>query len=88
MLHNSRMTSHKLVAGTKPPLIPVQNDSLKYGYARVPTDGQSLDAHVRQLFEAGRRPGARLRRGRRKLVVTFFIALIQIKAPHWLLSIP
>ena len=27
---------------------------MKYGYARVSTDGQSVDAQVRQLTEAGR----------------------------------
>ncbi len=26
---------------------------MKYGYARVSTDGQSVDAQVRQLTEAG-----------------------------------
>jgi DNA invertase Pin-like site-specific DNA recombinase len=26
---------------------------MKYGYARVPTDGQSVDAHVHQLTKAG-----------------------------------
>ncbi len=26
---------------------------MKYGYARVSTDGQSVDAHVRQLTKAG-----------------------------------
>ena len=32
---------------------PVHNDGMKYGYARVSTDGQSLDAQVRQLTKAG-----------------------------------
>ena len=33
--------------------IPVQNAPMKYGYARVSTDGQSVDAQVRQLTKAG-----------------------------------
>ena len=32
---------------------PVHNRAMKYGYARVSTDGQSLDAQVRQLTKAG-----------------------------------
>jgi DNA invertase Pin-like site-specific DNA recombinase len=28
-------------------------DPMKYGYARVSTDGQSVDAQVRQLTKAG-----------------------------------
>ena len=32
---------------------PVHNQDMKYGYARVSTDGQSLDAQVRQLTKAG-----------------------------------
>ena len=28
---------------------------MKYGYARVSTDGQSVDAQVRQLTKAGRK---------------------------------
>jgi hypothetical protein len=39
--------------------IPVQNQSTKYGYARVSTDGQSIDAQVRQLKAA---PAGRFRR--------------------------
>ena len=31
----------------------VHNGGMKYGYARVSTDGQSVDAQVRQLTEAG-----------------------------------
>src|SRR4051812_20504061 len=31
----------------------VQNGPMKYGYARVSTDGQSVDAQVRQLTKAG-----------------------------------
>jgi DNA invertase Pin-like site-specific DNA recombinase len=31
----------------------VQNGPMKYGYARVLTDGQSVDAQVRQLTKAG-----------------------------------
>src|SRR3954447_12615933 len=34
-------------------LIYVQNGGMLYGYARVSTDGQSVDAQVRQLNEAG-----------------------------------
>ena len=34
-------------------VIPVQNPPMKYGYARVSTDGQSVDAQVRQLTKAG-----------------------------------
>jgi predicted site-specific integrase-resolvase len=35
-------------------LLPVvQNRIVKYGYARVSTDGQSVDAHVRQLQAEG-----------------------------------
>jgi DNA invertase Pin-like site-specific DNA recombinase len=33
--------------------IPVQNHSMIYGYARVSTDGQSVDAQVKQLRTAG-----------------------------------
>src|SRR4051812_28396294 len=33
--------------------IYVHNDSMIYGYARVATDGQSVEAQVRQLAEAG-----------------------------------
>ena len=32
---------------------PVQNDPMIYGYARVSTDGQSVEAQVRQLTKAG-----------------------------------
>lgn len=32
---------------------PLHNDPMKYGYARVSTDGQSVDAQVRQLKAAG-----------------------------------
>jgi len=32
---------------------PVQNHGMIYGYARVSTDGQSVDAQVRQLSKAG-----------------------------------
>ena len=32
---------------------PVQNGGMIYGYARVSTDGQSVDAQVRQLTDAG-----------------------------------
>lgn len=32
---------------------PVQNLGMIYGYARVSTDGQSVDAQVRQLTKAG-----------------------------------
>jgi DNA invertase Pin-like site-specific DNA recombinase len=32
---------------------PVHIDPMKYGYARVSTDGQSVDAQVRQLTKAG-----------------------------------
>jgi DNA invertase Pin-like site-specific DNA recombinase len=32
---------------------------MKYGYARVSTDGQSIDAQVRQLRAAGARRGER-----------------------------
>jgi DNA invertase Pin-like site-specific DNA recombinase len=32
---------------------PLHNDPMKYGYARVSTDGQSVDAQVRQLTKAG-----------------------------------
>ena len=31
----------------------LHNDSMKYGYARVSTDGQSIEAQVRQLAKAG-----------------------------------
>jgi len=31
----------------------VQNELMKYGYARVSTDGQSVDAQVQQLTKAG-----------------------------------
>jgi hypothetical protein len=31
----------------------VQNQAMKYGYARVTTAGQSVDAQVRQLTKAG-----------------------------------
>ncbi len=34
---------------------PVQNQPMIYGYARVSTDGQSVDAQVRQLKAAGAR---------------------------------
>jgi DNA invertase Pin-like site-specific DNA recombinase len=34
-------------------VIPLQNWTMKYGYARVSTDGQSVDAQVRQLTRAG-----------------------------------
>ena len=34
-------------------IICVQNDRMKYGYARVSTDGQSVDAQVKQLRAAG-----------------------------------
>jgi hypothetical protein len=34
---------------------PVQNPPLKYGYARISTDGQSIDAQVRELKAAGAR---------------------------------
>jgi hypothetical protein len=33
--------------------ILVQNNPMIYGYARVSTDGQSVDAQVRQLTKAG-----------------------------------
>ena len=33
--------------------IPVHNGGMIYGYARVSTDGQSVDAQVRQLTDAG-----------------------------------
>ena len=33
--------------------IYVQNGGMRYGYARVSTDGQSVDAQVRQLTKAG-----------------------------------
>jgi predicted site-specific integrase-resolvase len=32
---------------------PLHNGGMKYGYARVSTDGQSVDAQVRQLTKAG-----------------------------------
>ncbi len=32
---------------------PLHNDPMKYGYARVSTNGQSVDAQVRQLTKAG-----------------------------------
>ena len=32
---------------------PLHNDGMIYGYARVSTDGQSVDAQVRQLTKAG-----------------------------------
>jgi DNA invertase Pin-like site-specific DNA recombinase len=31
----------------------VQNESMKYGYARVATDGQRVESQVRQLGAAG-----------------------------------
>ena len=34
-------------------IIPLQNRGVKYGYARVSTDGQSVDAQVRQLRAEG-----------------------------------
>src|SRR3954452_901208 len=34
-------------------VIPVHNGRMIYGYARVSTDGQSVDAQVRQLTRAG-----------------------------------
>ena len=34
-------------------LSPLHNGALKYGYARVSTDGQSVEAQVRQLTKAG-----------------------------------
>jgi DNA invertase Pin-like site-specific DNA recombinase len=34
-------------------VMPLQNRAMKYGYARVSTDGQSVDAQVRQLTRAG-----------------------------------
>ena len=34
-------------------IIYVHNDGMRYGYARVSTDGQSVDAQVRQLTKAG-----------------------------------
>ena len=55
---------------------------MKYGYARVSTDGQSIDAQVRQLRAAGarqvfrevaraaRRPIAPLARSRRNTLAT------------------
>lgn len=33
--------------------IYVHNEAMKYGYARVSTDGQSVDAQVKQLHTAG-----------------------------------
>jgi DNA invertase Pin-like site-specific DNA recombinase len=33
--------------------VPVQNPRVIYGYARVSTDGQSVDAQVRQLTKVG-----------------------------------
>jgi predicted site-specific integrase-resolvase len=32
---------------------PLHNDPMKYGYARVSTDGQSVEAQVGQLTKAG-----------------------------------
>jgi DNA invertase Pin-like site-specific DNA recombinase len=34
-------------------IIPVHNESMIYGYARVSTDGQSIDAQVEQLVAVG-----------------------------------
>jgi DNA invertase Pin-like site-specific DNA recombinase len=34
-------------------IIPVHNEPMIYGYARVSTDGQSVDAQVKQLRDAG-----------------------------------
>jgi Resolvase, N terminal domain len=56
LLQNSRITQQKN-SFEKIKLFccvsPLHNDPMKYGYARVSTDGQSVDAQVRQLKAAG-----------------------------------
>jgi DNA invertase Pin-like site-specific DNA recombinase len=45
---------------------------MKYGYARVSTDGQSVDAQVRQLIKAGcKKSFAKWRAARRPIARSF-----------------
>ena len=56
LLRNSRISHQKNrldKIGLFCRVSPVHIDSMKYGYARVSTDGQSVDAQVRQLRAAG-----------------------------------
>jgi predicted site-specific integrase-resolvase len=50
----NRSTGRTAIAGIRR-RSPVQNHPHEYSYARVSTDGQSIDAQVRQLKAAGAR---------------------------------